>query len=95
MFDDGLTLEVNRTVTDGHRNANSLLYGAAARAAFALGYRRLITYTQEDESGSSLKGAGWSVVAERPAHEGWSRQSRPRDNDRTSGMRRTLWETVA
>jgi hypothetical protein len=45
-FDDGLTVEVNRTVTDGSANANSMLYGAVARAAFALGYRRVVTYTE-------------------------------------------------
>jgi hypothetical protein len=41
-FDDGRTLEVNRTATDGTRNANSKLYGASWNAAKALGYRRLI-----------------------------------------------------
>ena len=46
-YDDGRTLEVNRTCTDGCPNANSALYGAAWRAAKALGYRRLVTYTQE------------------------------------------------
>src|SRR5271170_7763087 len=51
MFDDGLTLEVNRTATDGTPNANSMLYGAAWRATKALGYCRLITYTQEGEPG--------------------------------------------
>ncbi|MPZ14314.1 MAG: hypothetical protein GEU73_07795 [Chloroflexi bacterium] len=92
-FDDGHTLEVNRTATDGTRNANSMLYGAAARAAFALGYQRLITYTQEGESGASLKGAGWKVIAERPARTGWSTPSRPRDDDpRLVGVQRLLWE---
>src|SRR5690606_32744753 len=56
-LDDGATLEVTRTASDGARNANSLLYGAAWRAAKALGYRRLITYTQDGESGASLRGA--------------------------------------
>lgn len=32
-LDDGLTLEVNRCCTDGTRNACSMLYGAAWRAA--------------------------------------------------------------
>ncbi|MFD4611942.1 XF1762 family protein [Streptomyces sp. NPDC058440] len=50
-LDDGTTLEVTRTASDGTRNANSLLYGASWRAAKALGYRRLITFTQEGESG--------------------------------------------
>jgi hypothetical protein len=91
-FDDGLTLEVNRSATDGTRNANSMLYAAAWRAAAALGYRRLITYTQAGESGASLRGAGWRVVAERPARRGWDVPSRPRRLRGTDGVQRTLWE---
>jgi hypothetical protein len=65
MLADGFTLEVNRTcVRDFHRNANSRLYGACARAAKALGYRRLVTYTLQDESGVSLKASGWTCVAD-------------------------------
>lgn len=94
-FDDGLTLEVNRTATDGTKNANSMLYGACARAAFALGYQRLVTYTQAEESGSSLRAAGWRVVAERPVRKGWSAPSRPRDNDSYLSSVRTLWEVSA
>ena len=47
LLDDGLTLEVTRVATDSSRNACSLLYAAAWQAAKALGYRRLITYTQD------------------------------------------------
>ena len=93
--DDGRTLEVNRTCTDGHHNANSMLYGAAWRAAKALGYTRLITYTQEGESGSSLRASGFRLIAVRKAHKGWSVPSRPRPNDSTGGMQRTLWEVSA
>lgn len=58
---DGATLEVTRTcVKPDARNANSMLYGACARAAAALGYARLITYTLASESGASLRGAGWT-----------------------------------
>jgi hypothetical protein len=42
--DDGVTAEVTRLCTDGTRNACSFLYGAAARAAFALGFKRIGTY---------------------------------------------------
>lgn len=90
-FCDGLTLEVNRTCTDGTSNANSMLYGAAWRGAKALGYRRLITYTQAGESGASLRGAGWVVVAELPARSGWNTPSRPRELG-VDHMPRTLWE---
>lgn len=94
-FDDGLTLEVTRTATDGSRNANSMLYGAAWRAGRALGYRRLVTYTQEGESGSSLRAAGWRVIAERPARGGWDTPSRPRGELGSEGIPRTLWEVSA
>lgn len=58
-LDDGLTLEVNRCCTDGTRNACSMLYGAAWRAAKALGYKHIITYTRESENGASLRASGW------------------------------------
>lgn len=77
-LDDGATLVVTRTASDGTRNGNSLLYGAAWRAAKALGYRRLVTYTQDGESGASLCSAGWRVIASRPPRAGWHTASRPR-----------------
>lgn len=58
-FDNGLTLEVNRCCTDGTRNACSILYASAWRAAKALGYKRLVTYTRESEPGASLRAAGF------------------------------------
>lgn len=94
-YDDGRTLEVNRTATDGTRNANSMLYGAAWRAAKALGYDRLITYTQRGESGVSLHAAGWQVVAERPPRSGWDTPARARRDRGVDGIPRTLWEVVA
>jgi hypothetical protein len=90
--DNGQTLEVTRTATDGTANANSALYGAAWRAARALGYTRLITWTQAGESGASLRGAGWHVLAERPPNAGWDRPSRPREARGTERIARTLWE---
>jgi hypothetical protein len=62
MLMDGRTLEVTRTcVRDGMMNANSMLYGACARAAAAFGWNQLITYTLASESGASLKAAGWKL----------------------------------
>lgn len=91
-LDNGMTLEVTRSATDGMPNANSMLYGAARRACWALGFRRLITYTQAGESGASLRAAGWRVIAERPPRPGWDRPSRPREDRGTDGIARTLWE---
>lgn len=59
-LDDGVTLEVNRLCTDGTKNACTILYGAAWRAAKALGYKRIFTYTRESENGASLRAAGWT-----------------------------------
>lgn len=76
-LDNGWTLEVNRVATDGCPNACSALYGAARRATFALGYRKLVTYTLPSEGGASLRGAGWKCLGEAGGGT-WSRKSRPR-----------------
>lgn len=91
-FCDGTTLEVNRTATDGTPNTNSALYAASWRAARALGWSRLITYTQAGESGSSLRGAGWRMIAERKARRGWDCPARPREDRGVDGIPRSLWE---
>lgn len=59
------------------RNAASFLYGAAARAAFALGYSRIGTYILASEPGSSLKAVGWRLIG-RVQGRSWSCPSRPR-----------------
>lgn len=94
MLADGYTAEVLRTCTDGAPNANSMLYGAAWRAARALGYRRLITYTQHDETGASLRAAGWVNVASLAARRGWDTPTRGRDNDRYTSTARHRWEVT-
>ncbi|TMR22055.1 hypothetical protein ETD86_12855 [Nonomuraea turkmeniaca] len=91
-LDDGTTLEVTRVaVLEGQRNACSMLYGATWRAARALGWKRLVTYTQQPEPGTSLHAAGWRKVADRPARGTWSCKSRPRTSD-VAAVARTLWE---
>lgn len=77
-LDDGQTLEITRVATNGARNANSMLYGAALRAARALGYRRVYTYTLAEESGASLRAVGFTQDAELAARATWSCPSRPR-----------------
>ena len=59
LFDTGERMELTRCATDGTPNAPSALYGRARRVAQALGVD-LVTYTREDEPGSSLRGAGWT-----------------------------------
>ena len=94
MLDDGWTLEVTRCATDGTRNAPSMLYGAAKRAAFALGYKRIITYTLQSEPGTSLVAANWKCLGAAGGGT-WNRENRPRV-DTHPIEQKTLWEfTVA
>lgn len=78
---DGYTLEVYRNcVLEGYKNACSMLYGATWRAAKAMGYRRLITYTLKSEPGTSLIASGWKIIGEtQPKPKGWDTPSRPRN----------------
>jgi hypothetical protein len=106
---DGLTIEVTRTCTDGSRNANSKLYGAIWRAAVALGYTHGVTYTQDGEDGASLKAAGWTRTEHLPARAGWADSSvkdrslrdKPQasliedDRQNTGGIDRWRWEKFA
>jgi len=73
-FDDGATAEVIRTCTNGYPNCNSLLYGACLRACKAMGYRRVITYTQASETGASLRAAGFVKVKELAARGSWAQR---------------------
>jgi hypothetical protein len=75
--DDGITAEVTRLCTDGTKNACSFLYGACARAAFALGFKRIGTFILATEPGTSLTATGWRLIGETPGRS-WSVPSRPR-----------------
>ena len=90
MLDDGMTLEVTRLASDGCPNACSCLYGAAWRAAKALGYGKLITYILESESGTTLKASGWKLIGKRGGGS-WNMPSRPRV-DKHPLQKKFLWE---
>ena len=60
-LDDGRAVEVLRLCTDGTRNACSMLYGAARRAARAMGHSPVYTYTLPEEGGASLRAAGFRI----------------------------------
>lgn len=78
-LDDGLTIEISRVCTDGTRNACSKLYAACAKAARALGYRRVITYTLQSEPGTYVRAAGFEVAEKNAGGMSWSVPSRPRE----------------
>ena len=77
MRDDGATAEVTRLCTDGTKNACSFLYGASARAAFSLGFRRIGTYILASEPGISLTAANWRLIG-KAGGGSWSRSGRER-----------------
>lgn len=92
LFDTGWCVEVTRVATDGTPNACSALYGAAWGAASRMGFLRAITYTQDGESGASLRAAGWKQVAALRPRTGWDTPSRRREDRGTDGVARILWE---
>lgn len=89
-MDDGWTAEVTRVATDGTGNACSKLYGAASKAALALGYKKIITYTLDSEPGSSLRGAGWRCLGTAGGGS-WDCKSRPRVDKHPTQMK-MKWE---
>ncbi len=95
LLQDGQTAEVTRCCTDGTPNACSMLYRAAWRSVKALGYRRLVTYTLPEESGASLRAAGFTLAGEAGGGS-WSRprSGRPRQDARATG-KKLRWEIIA
>ena len=89
---DGYTAEVTRCCTDRTPHVASKLYAAAWRAARAMGFKRLITYTLIEETGVSLDAAGWKVVGQTKGGT-WNRPEcgRPRVDKHPTGQK-TLWE---
>lgn len=59
LMDRGVLAVSRVAVIEGHKNACSMLYGACSRAARGMGAEALVTYTHEDEHGTSLKASGW------------------------------------
>lgn len=74
--------EVTGLVTDGTENACSFLYGVCARVAKEMGFTKIQTYILEDESGTSLRAAGWQLEG-RTAGGDWNHSAQ------YAGKRRT------
>jgi hypothetical protein len=75
---DGRTIEIVRLclVEGAPHNAASRLYGALCRAAAALGYTSAVTYTLAEETGASLRAAGFEAEAQLEERETWSPDER-------------------
>lgn len=95
MLDDGKTVEVIRccVIDNSPKGSCSFLYSRCWQAAKALGWSRLITYTLKSESGASMRGAGWKVVAELNGTKGIGWQNRPgREWQEVTGQSKFRWE---
>lgn len=63
-LDNGDVCEINRLCTLGDDNACSMLYGACARIAKHMGYKKIITYILQSESGTTLKASNFVCEGE-------------------------------
>jgi len=90
---DGETLEINRCCTDPrYADVCSCLYARAIRIGRELGYRRFLTYTLPEESGSSLRAVGFQPDGVTKASaNGWSSPSRPRDTAQYPAGEKIRW----
>src|SRR3990167_7720930 len=76
------TLEVTRLVTDGTKNACSILYAACARIGKEMGYQKIQTYILDSETGVSLKAASWFCEEEIAGGGQWKHtDGKPRRTD--------------
>lgn len=57
-------LEITRCATDGTKNAITKLLGAVCRAAKAMGYKSVQTFTLPSEGGASLRAAGFTLIGQ-------------------------------
>lgn len=96
LLDDGFTAEVTRVCVteEAPKNTCSFLYGRCWRVWQQMGGIRMITYTLQSESGSSLRGAGWKILGEtKGAKEGSGWQTRPgREWQPIYGQAKFRWE---
>lgn len=92
MLQDRFTVEITRLATDGCPNACSALYGRARRVAQAYGFTRIVTYTLESESGSSLRAAGMRLVETGVGGGSWERKNRLRPEEKHDLSKKLRWE---
>lgn len=79
-LDNGLTFEVYRVCTDGHKNATSFIYSKMKKIAQQMGYLKIITYTLQDESGASLRAIGATVEKNVEHKKQWNDHGKTKRN---------------
>lgn len=93
IIDQYRVAEVSRLATDGYKNACSILYGAAARVAKAMGFQSIQTYILDSESGVSLKASGWQFEAISDGGT-WSREQRERKQKAPTNQKLKFTKTL-
>ena len=93
LLQDGLTAEITRVcvVDTAPKGTCSFLYGRCWRIWQQMGGKRLVTYTLQEESGASLRGAGWKIMGKNKGG-GWDRKERKRDWQPIYGQLKFRWE---
>ena len=87
---DGLTIEITRVcVLPDKPNACSQIYARMKRIAQLMGYKRIITYTLDTESGASLRAIG-AVIDHRVAKGNWLNRQNRKYNEVTD-MPKQMW----
>ena len=79
--------------TNGTQNACSFLYAAAARAAAAMGYDRIITYTLDTENGASLRASGWTCQGQAGGLR-WTGKRKPKEDRYPAQMKLRYEKTL-
>ena len=80
---------------DAPRNTPSWLLARCRRAAVALGFRKVTTVTLDDESGASLRAAGFVQARKMRARNGWTSKSRERGALNTDHRAKVRWMSEA
>jgi len=91
MLNNKFTLEILRVcVKPDNPGACSMLYARCKRVGQMMGYKKIITYTLESESGSSLRAIGAKVETQvKPG--GWSRPKRHRSHQKIYEQTKLRW----
>ncbi len=84
-LDDGFTLML-QGYAPTERRTLAAFYGAAARAAAAMGYKRIITYTLESENGASLRASGW-ICQGKAGGLRWTGKRQPKEDQYPAQMK--------
>ncbi len=72
-IEDGTTIEIRRLATNGLKVACSFLLARSCEVAYSLGYQKVVTYTLQEESGSSLKAVGFTISHKSNSNGKWKR----------------------